>query len=285
MVRKRIAHGGAVVPLHSGQAAPRVRRLLAGIFLSALAGPAWGAACGDAIEGGRVPCACGDRVVTDTVLWATDPVVAEPCRGDGLVIDAPTGSDGLTLNLGGQSLLGNGRGAGIRVVDGGRLGSVIVGGDEDEGRGEIARFELGIRASGSSALREVRGLDIHDNTGDGLSLKASGALVADVATSRNGGDGLVVNGHGNEVSALVSEHNKGNGLVVRGSATTVAGQSVANGGHGAAVSGRGNTVRSLVTAANAGASVAATGSSHDVAGVQSAGDAGGQAAGKGRESR
>ena len=46
--------------------------------------PASAADCGDLAgpDDARVPCACGDLVVTDTTLEATDPIVADGCASD-----------------------------------------------------------------------------------------------------------------------------------------------------------------------------------------------------------
>ena len=241
----------------------------------ALPGAALAKNCGDDVAGTRVACSCGDNVVSDTVLWATDPVVSEPCSGDGLVVMAPSGSDGLTLNLGGQSLLGNGRGAGIRVARGGRLGSILVGGDADDSRAEIARFGTGIRASGRNALREVSGIDIHDNARDGLYLRTSGVRVADVVTERNGRSGAAVSGHGNAVEGVVADGNLRDGLQVRGTGATVDADTSGNRRNGTVVGGRGNRVRSLRSSDNGATGVLATGAGHDVAGVEAIGNGAG----------
>lgn len=236
--------------------------------------------CGDDVNGQRVPCSCGDNVVSDTVLWPTDPVVAEPCSYDGLVMLAPSSSDGITLNLGGQSIVGTGHGAGIRVVRGGRVGSIIVGGDEDDARAEIARFDTGIRASGRNVLLEVRGLDVHANRDDGLKIRTSGVRIVDVRVEGNGRHGLAISGHGNEVVGVVSERNRGDGLQVRGTGAEVEAESIGNNGNGVSVGGRGNHVSALKSEANAGVAVKATGSGHEVAGLKASNNAKGEFGGR-----
>ena len=238
-------------------------------------------ACGDNVNGSRVPCACGDNVVADTVLWPTDPVVTEPCSGDGLVVIADSSAQSLTLNLGGQSIVGRGYGAGIRVARGGSLGAVIVGGDADDTRAEIAGFGTGIRASGRSVLREVRAIDVHDNTGDGLAIHASGVVLEDVRSENNGRNGVALSGHGNEVSGLDARGNARDGIKVRGSAASVSAQTTGNGGHGADIGGRGNRVEQLRTEDNDGAGVKTTGKNHDVSATRASGNAGGDVAGAG----
>ncbi|MFN2426226.1 MAG: right-handed parallel beta-helix repeat-containing protein [Candidatus Binatia bacterium] len=247
---------------------PPLRLLATGAAACALlvvtAHAAAAGACGDSVDGKRVPCACGDSVVTDTVLWPTDPIVTEPCSGDGLTLFASSGADSLTLHLGGQSIVGRGYGAGIRVARGGRLGAVIVGGDKDDSRAEIARFGTGIRAFGRDALREVRAIDIHDNTADGLRIHASGVTLDDVRTERNGSNGLALSGHGNRVSDLTARNNARDGLQVHGSAATVSAETTNNGRNGAVISGRGNRVKEIRTQGNRRAGVKATGTGHEV---------------------
>jgi hypothetical protein len=232
-------------------------------------------ACGDSVDGARVACACGDVVVTDTVLWPTDPVATEPCADDGLTIVAPRDVDSITLNLGGQSIVGRGYGTGIRVVRGGRLGAVIIGGDQGDARAEIARFATGIRASGRDVLREVRSVDVHDNIRDGVSVRASGVTIDDVRSENNGRDGLAIGGHGNEVTGVTATNNSRDGLKVRGSAATLEAETTGNARNGAAIGGRGHQVQQLRTTENGGAGVATSGNGHDLGATQSAGNAGG----------
>lgn len=269
MVFFRCSHGSTV---------SRVAALTVGVSLAAavaVPGAASAKSCGDDIDGQRVACSCGDTVVADTVLWATDPVVSEPCSGDGLVVLAPPGSEGIALNLGGQSIVGRGRGVGIRVVRGGSLGSTIVGGDADEARAEIARFDTGIRGSGSNVLREVRGIDVHDNTGDGLYLHTSGVVVDDVRTERNGHDGAALSGHGNALTSVVAESNVRDGLQVHGSGASVEAETTGNRRHGTVVGGRGNFLASVRSSENGGVGVVASGTGNDVTGVDASGNGAG----------
>lgn len=222
-------------------------------------------ACGGDVGGERVACACGDLVVSDTVLWPTDPVVSEPCTGDGLIIQAPPASNGITLNLGGQTIVGSGRGIGIRVARGGQVGSTILGGDEEDSRAEIARFRTGIRASGRNALVELVGVDLSANTGDGLKLRTSGTHVEDIRSTGNGRHGAAVTGHGNEVVAVVAQKNHGDGLQVRGSGTEIDAETSGNDGDGTVIGGRGNHAASIQSTGNAGVGVKASGRGHRIA--------------------
>jgi len=249
-------------------------------LLIATAHEAGAAACGDNIDGKRVACACGDTVLSDTVLWPTDPVVTEACSDDGLTLLAASDADSLTLNLGGQSIAGRGHGTGIRVARGGRFGAVIVGGDEGDARAEIARFGTGIRASGRDDLREVRSLDVHDNTADGLRIHSSGVSLEDVRSEGNGRDGVSLSGHGNEVSGVTARDNARDGLKVRGSAATVSANTTDNGRNGTVIGGRGNRVEKIRTQDNGAAGLAATGTGHEIGGMQASGNDGGDVAGR-----
>lgn len=267
-----------------GSATAALQRLTLRVAACALAlaaaGDAVAGACGDSVEGARIPCSCGDNVVSDTVLWATDPVATETCSGDGLVVVADHAAQGITLNLGGQSLTGRGHGSGIRVVRGGSLGASIVGGDEGDSRAEIANFGTGIRATGSGVLREIRAIDIHGNEADGLFLRASGVTIEDVRSEGNGRDGVAISGHGNQVSGVTARSNARDGVKVRGSESTVEATTTGNARNGAAVGGRANRVEKLHAGDNGGAALLATGDEHEVAELSATGNAGGTVAGR-----
>ena len=63
---------------------PSVGMVLALVAVLGMASAAAGKLCGDDVDGADVPCACGDVVVSSTVL-DDDPVVSgAPCAHDGL---------------------------------------------------------------------------------------------------------------------------------------------------------------------------------------------------------
>ena len=115
--------------------------------------PALAAECGDDVGGTRVACSCGDTVVSDTTLRPDDPVSRVRCDHDGLVVRAPRGAASIALDLAGLSIVGSGQGSGIRIIDGGEYGALIIGGVP--GRpAEIAGFRNGVRATGSRPLAD-----------------------------------------------------------------------------------------------------------------------------------
>src|ERR1041384_6030684 len=109
--------------------------------------------CGDDVGGQDVACACGDVIVSDVVLDASDPVTQERCAADGLVVRSPQASHGLTVDLRGQSLRGSGHGAGILLLDGGPGGASVVstGGTT----ATIEGFQDGVLAHGDTAVAAV----------------------------------------------------------------------------------------------------------------------------------
>ncbi|HEY2774763.1 MAG TPA: hypothetical protein VGK20_12015 [Candidatus Binatia bacterium] len=263
------------LPTSFNDLAPLARAaVIAAACLAALGFPgrAQAANCGDDVGGERVACSCGDIVVSDTVIWATDPVAVEPCTDDGLIIQVPPGSDGVTLNLGGQSLAGHGHGAGIFVARGGRLGSTIIGGDAGDTRAEIANFAIGIRASGHAALRAIRGLDVHHNRFDGLNVRVSGIQIEDVHSQDNGRGGATVSGHDIQIHGVVANNNSRDGLSVHASGAQIQAETNENGRNGTRISGRGNVLSSSHSSMNGGLGVVATGAGHQVNGLESTGN-------------
>jgi len=166
---------------------------LAGFVLAGRPSPALAAECGDDVGGARVACSCGDIVVSDTTLQPDDPVSRLRCDHDGLQLRAPRGSESIQLDLAGLSIVGSGNGAGLRVLDGGETGAIIIGGEP--GRpGEIAGFRNGVRATGSLPIAEIRDLTIKGSARDGLVLRGGAARLVRVTSESNGGDGLRVGG-------------------------------------------------------------------------------------------
>lgn len=158
--------------------------------------------------------ACGEVITRSTRLSAD----VGPCQGPGLII----GADGITLNLGGHSVVGTfdqGEGAqapGIDVT--GRRGVTVT-------TGRVAGFEAGIVIDGGGG-HTVSSMTIEDNVGpsdlfeallgDGIAVFASGAnRITGNIVRRNGRfDGIAALGagtDGNLVENNVIENNFGSG--------------------------------------------------------------------------
>lgn len=103
-----------------GQRRKRILLGLCGAVLATfgLVGAGEAANCGDTAgpRRSRVPCACGDTVVTNTRLRSTDPVVTNIC--DSLAIPAALviGGDGITLDCAGLKIRGGTEDHGIGLT-------------------------------------------------------------------------------------------------------------------------------------------------------------------------
>ena len=167
----------------------------------------WAADCGDTTGPGgtRVPCQCGDRVTTNTILQPTDPVVstdpADICSGDGLEVDTE-----VALNCNHLTLRGSGVGAGIFldsvglmtieqcVVTGFEIGiNIIDGSVSTVAKNEISKNTMGILCVEDCILNVFTKNNIFANAGDGLSLNRD-SVDNDVIENQihdNGGKGIV----------------------------------------------------------------------------------------------
>lgn len=103
-----------------GQRRKRILLGLCGAVLATfgLVGAGEAANCGDTAgpRRSRVPCACGDTVVTNTRLRSADPVVTNIC--DSLAIQAALviGGDGIALDCAGLKIRGGTEGHGIGLT-------------------------------------------------------------------------------------------------------------------------------------------------------------------------
>jgi len=187
-----------------------VTRLAAAAALAASFGlPAIASAglCGDDVAGVRVACSCGDFVVSDTMLVATDPVVTDRCPTDGLVVQAAEGTDSLTLDLGGLSITGSGVGVGLLVSNGGSDGAVISGGPDSIRPGQVVGFGDGLRVRTQRALSELANVDFRGNTGDGVAIRSYETKVTAVRAFANGRDGIRISGRKATLDTLESDGN------------------------------------------------------------------------------
>ena len=123
---------------------------------------------------------CGDRVTQDLKLDSD----LRNCAGVGLVI----AGDGVTLDLGGHTIDGTGRGTGI--VNG-------YGGDGRRGfhvrNGTVRGFKVGLRSGGRGTT--LRRLTVTRNATGGVVLRGSQCVVERSTISDNGyGHGISITG-------------------------------------------------------------------------------------------
>jgi len=244
-------------------------------LLAANAIPARAGLCGDDVDGKRIACRCGDIVVSDTTLRPTDPVAAARCRLDGLTLRVPEPAESITLNLGGLSVIGSSYGAGIRIERGGSDGALIVGGDGDA-VGEIVGFGTGIVATRNNSARRIERVHVKGNRHEGLSLRASGVLLVDVAASQNGGTGIRLYGQGGRLLGIVAERNGDDGIYVRSRGAIVEGRVEANGGRGIVSEGYGSDISRVVSRNNDGHGAVTRGGPHATRGLVAEGNSGDQ---------
>lgn len=207
------------------------------------------ATCGDNIDGVRVPCACGDVVVSDTKLLPGDPVVRERCRFDGLVIAASRDRESIRLDLNGLSIVGSGYGVGLRVLAGGSDGAVIVGGTSSS-RAELAGFGTGVQANHAQAVSAIKSIVVSGNRYDGLSMRTAGAILSDVRAVKNGGNGIRLRGQGGQLRDVEAAANAITGIRLDANGVIVDGVASKNGRYGIVCHGNRNDIGSVVASEN-----------------------------------
>lgn len=171
------------------------------------------AACGDDIDGERVPCRCGDIVVADTRLQADDPVIAESCMIDGLFVRAPHGAETIRLDLAGLTMSGTSHGTGIHVLNGGREGAVITGGS-GPGQAQVTGFRSGFRAAGQRSVKELSNINFVGNVSSGVTLRGAGTVVRRVTAENNGRDGLRIGGRATQLEEVEASKNGRYGVLL-----------------------------------------------------------------------
>lgn len=219
--------------------------------LLALAAPVPAALCGDAVDGVDVPCACGDVVVSSTVLSAADPVTQTRCAHDGLIIKAADGIGGLRLDLQGHTLRGSGAGVGLRVLSGGPGGTRIV---STGGVATLDGFDDGVVARGPDTLALLEDVTVRDSRRDGVRLTGSEFVVRRVTAERSGRDGFALAGRGFEVSATFARDSGRYGYFVMGDSGLIGGAGDGNvaersGTAGFNLMGAGHTLADCVASA------------------------------------
>ncbi len=219
------------------------------LFVSVLLGVQRVAAfdrCGDDVDGRgtAVACACGDLLVSSHRLGAADPVVAAPCPGSALLVDA----DGaVTLDFAGSTLTGSGQGAGVVVLRG---SFALVG------PGTITGFETGVLARGGDGLASARNLRVSGNRLDGVFASGAAFTIEGVVAENNGRDGFAIAGRNYALDGNRAARNGRHGFRLVGTGAHVGG-------------GLGNEARD-----NVGDGFALGGSLHQVVGATAVGNGG-----------
>jgi hypothetical protein len=189
--------------------------------------------CGDSTgtRGRDVVCRCGDTVTTNTRLVKKDPVVRKACLADGLHV-----ADGVSLNLGGRTIIGSRTGTGI--VPG--AGSSIL-------NGKLRNFATGVAVNKGTVVLTDIAADANVNSGLVISSSAGASPEATLAgslasVSDNGGPGIFVAagaeleiaGASGQAKVLVLR-NGGVGIEARGRLTAMNAKVGQNAEHGVLV--------------------------------------------------
>jgi hypothetical protein len=223
--------------------------------------------------GGGVPCHCGDRVVTNTRLGGSDPVLRTPCPCDGLIV-----ASGVSLEIRGTITGESDLCSGI-LLEGNATGVAVT-------NGRITGFGLGIDGDslGPVSGNRFANLQIFAGfllTGDANVVESNvvrDALVAGVMLIGDGNtvrlnraegaalSGLSVIGDANAISRNVARRNSGDGIDVAGENVTVdLNRAEYNDNAGFVLEGSGLTVSRNIAASNAldGFAVGASASTFD----------------------
>ncbi len=190
--------------------------------------------CGDDIDGVRVACACGDVVASDTVLQVGDPVVSSRCDVHGLAVRAANTAESISLNLNGLSIVGKGRGFGLKIDRGGSSGAVIVGGYSPR-LGEVVGFAYGVLVAKPNTLARLERIISKGNSYQGFLIRQAGAVIQDIVAERNGGNGIHILGSGGRFLGLRADENAYKGITINSPGAIVSGTADSNGRHGIAV--------------------------------------------------
>jgi len=167
--------------------------------------------CGEDVGGRRVACSCGDIVVADLRLQPGDPILREPCVGDGLLVRPPIDGSALVIDLNGQEIVGTGVGSGIRVLPGGSTGVDIVGGVGGV-QGTLTGFRDGIRALADGALSRVANVTVRGSIGTGVRVRGEGLRLEGVRVEDSGRDGVRTSGRRVDLVGIEVERNARRGV-------------------------------------------------------------------------
>ena len=183
--RDRRTLGVAVIPTDGRGERGAMRRILGLAVVAALLQIPLTAGATNGLE-------CGD-VVTESVVLTHDLI---DCAGDGLVV----GANGITINLAGHIIDGDGAGAGVRVPPG--FGDVTIT------EGSITEFAEGVTLDSTTGNTVSRINVAATNRGINLA-NASASLIEKNAVTTSV-DGIRVNGHGSDTNVVRQNVVQGN---------------------------------------------------------------------------
>ncbi|MFI5366324.1 MAG: right-handed parallel beta-helix repeat-containing protein [Candidatus Binatia bacterium] len=189
--------------------------------------------CGGDVRGHRVPCACGDIVVSDLVL-TDDPVASDVCPGDGLVVRAIGAAHGVTVDLRGKTLRGSGRGTGVWILYGGPGGARLV---SRGGPGTIAGFRDGVVGHGVDSVVLIDGIIAAGSSRDGVRVEAAGYQIRATEARDSGRDGFFLMGAGFRVTATHAINSGHFGYLIMGEGAVIGAPGSGNTAHGSGEAG------------------------------------------------
>jgi hypothetical protein len=188
----------------------------------------------------------------DRTLGGGDPVTRTACPADGLIV-----ATGVTLDLGGATLRGQGAGAGVRIEPGAERVTVR--------RGKIVGFATGVLGEGASGVH-MANVHVLDSAHDGVNLAGDGHTVEIAVIQGSAGLGVAVVGHASRLSRLQVRNNSRAGVRLVGNGHTLEQSAIeGNGEAGAEVKGDANQVARLQVTGNGGDGVFVTGTGNRAA--------------------
>ncbi len=241
----------------------------------ALATTARAKLCGDNVQGNDVACACGDIVVSDTVLDRTDPVTHDICSGDGLILRGDR-LQSLNLDLKGSTLRGGDSGAGLLILYGGSKGARIF---STGSKANITGFALGVQAQGRHSLNLLSDLNITEPKRDGVRVTSGVRYrVNNVYVRDAGRNGFWLSGERFRIRKTKALNSKAAGYFIMGERATLGAPSagpvsLGSGDSGFTLMGSGHRLVSCVAEAAGKNGVSFVASSSFIRGCRAVGNA------------
>jgi hypothetical protein len=252
-----------------------IARLGVGVLAAFLAaGRAEAKLCGDDVDGRDVACDCGDTVVSDLKL-DDDPVARTVCQKDGLVVRALQAARGISIDLNGKTLRGNGSGIGIWIVAGGPGGARVrsVGAPAT-----IEGFDHGLMAGSADSLDRLENVVVIRSKRDGVRVGANGYRIDSVEVRDAGRDGFALGGRGYQVTNTRAVGSKRFGYALMGQTGSIGRPGAGNAAEygadaGFKIMGAGHVIVDCLALDNKGDGLNLHGNGHEVNGCHALGNA------------